>query len=125
MSEGLSIDDLSDDTVKLVAYTIVSVKRDEERVMPGGEGTLVVTDGMSGEAFVTWIIAKYMQSEEFRKDAYPGLGREEWEKRARAERKYLRVHYVVSRRWPRQPLKFEERQTEALGEIRDALAGQA
>ena len=44
---------------------------------------------------------------------------EEREKRARAERKYLRVHYVVSQRWPRQPLKFEERETEALSEIRE------
>ena len=125
MSEDLSFDNLSDNAVKLVAYTIVSVMRDEERVMPGGEGTLVVTDGMSREAFVGWIIAKYMQSEKFRQDAYPGVSGEEREKRARAERKYLRVHYVVSHRWPRQPLKFEERETEALSEIRDALTGRA
>src|ERR1051326_9146099 len=112
MGEALSIYDLGDDEVKLVAYTIVSIKRGEERVMPGGEGTLVVTDSMSRESFVTWIVAKYMQSEKFREDAYPGADWEEFERLARGERKYFRVHYVVSQRWPRQPLKFEEQQTD-------------
>jgi hypothetical protein len=116
---------LEDDLVKLVAYTIVSVKRDEERVMPGGEGTIVFTESMTGAAFVSWIIARYMQSETYRKDAYRGLTGAERERKEREERKYLRVYYVVSHTWPREPMKFEEREVEALAEIRDALGGAA
>jgi hypothetical protein len=114
---------LRDGSVKLVAYTIVSVKRDEERVMPGGEGTIVVTENMTGAAFVSWIVARYVQSEGYRKDAYPGLADAEKERKASEEQKYLRVYYVVSHRWPREPLRFEEREVEALGGIRDALGG--
>jgi hypothetical protein len=112
----MSSDELSDNLVKLVAYTIVSVKRGEERVLPKGTDQIIITSNLSGEAFTTLIIARYFQSQ-----GYNDL--EENEKVQEEERKYLRVHYVVSRRWPREPLKFEERQIDALNGIRDVLAG--
>lgn len=112
---AVATDSLDDELVKLVAYTIVSVKRGDERVMPGGMGTLIVTDSMSREAFVAWIIARYLQSK-----AYVALDRSE--KLSRDDRKYLRVDYAVGRRWPREPLEFEERQIEVLEQISDALA---
>jgi hypothetical protein len=40
------------------------------------------------------------------------------------EERFLRVHFAVIRRWPREPLKFEEQQQEVLEQVRDALEGQ-
>jgi len=108
----MSTDSLNDDMVKLVAYTIVSIKRDAEKVMPGGSDTIVVTDRMTTEAFTTWVIAQYLKKEDYQK-----LSEEE----QRAHSKYLRVDYAVSRRWPRQPLEYEERQVSALKRISAAI----
>lgn len=118
--------DLNDEAVKLIAYTIVSVKRDAERVMPEGEGTIIVTDRMNEPAFISWIIARYVQKrmagiekeeDSQRKESLRSKLEEELEE----HRKYLRVYYVVSYRWPREPLEFEERQMASLERIRQAL----
>jgi hypothetical protein len=111
----VAIDSLDDEMVKLVSYTIVSVKRGDERVMPGGMDTLIVTDSLSREAFISWVVARYLQSK-----VYAALDRSE--KLSHEDRKYLRVDYAVSRRWPREPLEFEERQIEVLEQISNALA---
>ncbi|HZG53907.1 MAG TPA: hypothetical protein VEZ40_17515 [Pyrinomonadaceae bacterium] len=111
----MATDSLDDEMVKLVSYTIVSVKRGHERIMPGGMDTLVVTDSLSKEAFISWVVARYLQSQ-----AYAALDRSE--KLSHGDRKYLRVDYAVSRRWPREPLEFEERQIEVLEQISNALA---
>jgi hypothetical protein len=100
--------------VKLVSYNIVSIRRGAERVMPFGSNAVIVTDSMSEETFISWIIARYLQSEEYRN--LPAR-----EKLSDEDRKYLRVNYGVGRRWPREPLEFEERQVEVLQEIGDAL----
>jgi len=105
---------LDDDTVKLVAYTIVSIKRDAERVMPKSGDTVVITQRMSEQAFISFVIARYIES-----DAYKNLPQEQ--RLAPRDRKYLRVNYAVTRRWPRLPPDFEERQIEALEDIRNAL----
>ncbi|HEY6253581.1 MAG TPA: hypothetical protein VI685_26785 [Candidatus Angelobacter sp.] len=115
------LDSLEDDMVKLVAYTIVSLRRGHERVMDGGEGTMIVTDSMTGRAFISWIIARYLQQEvtipcnakpkQLRSDVIPP-----------GELKYLKVYYVVSKRWPRHSLAFEQDQVAVLKEIRDGLA---
>jgi hypothetical protein len=111
---AMSPSSLNDDMVKLVSYTIVSLKRDAERIMPGGSGSILVTDNMSGEAFASWMIARYLQSDDYEK-------LEEGKKLAKDDEKYLRIDYVVSRRWPRQPLRFEERQVEVLRQISKGL----
>lgn len=103
---------LEDDTVKLVAFTIVSVRRGAERTMPGplGAGTIVVTDNMTGEGFVLWMIDRYLQA------LSPGE-----HTAVQPDLKYLRVDWAVTRRWPREPLEFERRQLETLEEIRDVV----
>ena len=121
MPEKMSLSDLNDDTVKLVVYTIVSVRRDAERIMPEGRDQLVITDNLSGEAFVAWIITGYIRKRLDGVADKSASERRQFEQELEAERKYLRVHYVVSRRWQREPMKFEERQIEVLKEISQAL----
>jgi hypothetical protein len=111
---------LEDDAVKLIAYTIVSLKRNKERIMDGGKDSVIVTDNMTGEAFTSWIMAKYLQQ------LVPDP-KDNKKKVPRSklidpdELKYLRVYYVVSHRWPREPLKFEEREINVLQGIRNHL----
>src|SRR5215831_10937880 len=109
---------LDDDMVKLVGYTIVSLRRGHERVMDGGEGTMVVTDNMTGEAFTSWVIAKYLQ-QEVTVPSKPTQTRAELI--SPGELKYLTVYYVVSKRWPRHGLAFEQTQVRVLKEIRDGI----
>lgn len=94
---------LSDDMVKLVRYSIVSIKRDEEQILHRDEE--IFDDNMSDDAFATWVISKYGDSQ--------GLGSE--------DRKFLRVSYEVLGRWPKQDREFEKRQIKVLEEIRDRL----
>lgn len=103
---------LDDEMVKLVAFTIISVRRGAERVMtgPSSAGTVVVTERMTPEGFVLWLISRYLG----------GLSPEE-RRAVQPDVKYLRVDYTVSQRWPREPLEFERDQVSLLGEVRDAL----
>jgi hypothetical protein len=98
---------LNDDLVKLVVYSIISIRRDHERFMDMGTGQVVVTDRMTGEDFINWKIAEYLQK--------PGKNY------VPADNQYLRIHYAVVRRWPREPIRFEERQVEAIREISNNL----
>jgi hypothetical protein len=107
---------LADDLVKLIAYFVVSVKPDAERLMPRGADTIVVTDNLSDEAFTAYVIARYFQS-----TAYTELSAADKVK-VEAERIYLRVHFNVVRRWPREPRKYEQRQIAVLDEIGRALS---
>jgi len=114
MSDSVnSLPNLEDDMVKLVAFTIVSVRRGAERTMPGflAAGTVVITDSMTSEMFINWIVQRY-------------LGSLSCEERAaiQADLKYLRVDYGVPRRWPREPLEFERDQLAILAELRDAIS---
>lgn len=113
-----SMTSLNDDMVKLVAYTIVSLKPGAERILPHGAGSLLVTENTNEETFTSWMIARYLQSESYKAlDASEQL--------SQAEQKYLCVDFVVSRRWQRRPLKYEEQMLETeeqkleiLGKIR-------
>jgi hypothetical protein len=105
---------LDDEMVKLVAYTIVSLRRGHEHIMAGGKDQILVLEKLTEEQFVARLIAQYTSSSNFLD--LPEAERE-------ADQKYLRVYYVVSRRWPREPKKFEERQIKVLGEIKDRLRG--
>jgi len=116
---AFALTNLRDDMVKLVAYTIVSLKRDDEKIMEAGQASVIVTDNMTGDDFSSWILAKYLQQE-----VDPGNGRPKTTRGKSIDPedlKYLRVYYVVSNRWPRQPMDFEEREVEWLGKIRDAM----
>ena len=109
---------LDDEMVKLVAYTIVWLRRDEEIIAPGGRDQMLVVDRMTEEKFVARLISKYLAEVDDM-----DLSDKDKEKVAelKADPRYLRVYYVVSRRWPREPLKFEERQIKILSQIQERL----
>jgi hypothetical protein len=111
----LESEDLNDDTVKLVAYTIVSVKRDHERVMPRGEGTLIVAERLCGDRFIAWMVSRYLASPD-----YAALPDEQ--KLQEGDQKCLRVHYTVTHRWPKEPSRHSERQLRILGEIQRSIS---
>jgi hypothetical protein len=160
-----SFQDLNDDMVKLVAYTIVSVRRGHERILDGGEGTLLVKGKMTRDAFTSYIIARYLQKEVSKDDKEEAIrelikaldrylcegkeddtrkfaqllkgylqdaftdeqkhetGKKKFRQIPDQDRKFLRVHFVVSNRWRREPEKFEEEQVAVLEEISEAIAG--
>lgn len=96
---------LSDDMIKLVEYSIVTIERGEERILTGNHLKLkLVRRNTNGEAFASWVISE---------DISGDLGDEEKER--------LRVYYNVLERWPKQDLEYEEKQLDVLEEIRDAL----
>jgi hypothetical protein len=167
---------LDDNKVKLVAYSIVSVRRGHERVMPGGEGTVIITSRMTPETFASYIIGRYLQTEvsddkaevvallahlldrylhevgdsnarvlaeslrRYLLETLAGWQEPRWKKSSAEDeegerylrkkyrqipdedKKYLRVDYVVSNRWPREPRKFEEEQIAVLEEIGQAIS---
>ena len=93
--------------VKLVEYSIVSIKRCHERIITKGE--VIYSDDMSDESFATWVIALYLQdpkSEPIHHD----------------DKKYLRVYHHVLESWPR-PDKdcCDDRQVDVLRGIEQAL----
>jgi hypothetical protein len=152
---------LADGGVKLVAYFIVSVKRDRERVMPNSADTIIVTSTMTDDAFVAYAIGRYLQKppsapptavrevleqmvrvlrplsgtpehlarlaacdrlieDERVREAQAALASRQ-DQLAPGEERFLRVHFTVIRRWPREPLKHGERQQAVLEQIRDEL----
>lgn len=121
--QASDLTNLEDDSVKLVAYTIVSLKRGHEKILDGGEGSVLVTERMTGKAFTSWILAKYMQ-QEIDNPKKPGskIRRGDPELLPREDLKYLRVFYVIPTRWPREPLEFEQKQIRTLREIRDEMS---
>lgn len=94
---------LSDDRVKLVRYHIVSIQRDQEKILHSGEE--IFDDEMSDDAFATWMISRYGDA--------VGIGAH--------DRKYLRVGYEVIGRWAKQDRKYEKRQLEVLEGIREKI----
>src|SRR5438067_1293418 len=121
-SQTSDLTNLQDDSVKLVAYSIVSLKRGHEQILDGGVGQVLVTENMTEKAFRSWILAKYMQ-EETDDPGTPGtkIRRGDEKLIPTEDLKYLRVFYVIPARWPRQPLEFEQKQVEILRSIRDKI----
>jgi hypothetical protein len=124
--------DLHDDTLKLVRYKVLFVKREYEHAFPEQED--LVSANMDGTAFTAWKVAEFIQQlgrgetavpHKWSEKNYPGgeyassgllLGLRDEDK------KYLRVYYEVLERYPRGKFKYEQRQVKALSQIRDALA---
>ena len=117
---GKASSDLTDDTVMLVAYTVVSLKRGYERILEGGEGSVIVTTNMESEAFASWILARYLQ-EEVEVAVHPNQRQSRSTLIAAEELKYLRVHFVICCSWPREPLEFGQTQVATLRDIHDAI----
>lgn len=124
--EGESMDtNLSDDMIKLVRFTIVSIKRDDEHVLGEGKGPddedypslpryriargeKIVTENMTDDSFSAWVISEY-----FQKDHCEPVEAE--------DKKYLRVYHEVLKRWAKQDRKFEKNQLGYLAGIEDQL----
>ena len=102
----MSDTNLSDDQVKLVRYTIVSVERDRERKIE--EDEILVTDELTSDGFASWRIAAYFQ-------------RPDHEEIPHDEKKHLRVCYRVLCRWQRESLHYQGRQLDELRGIREAI----
>ena len=97
---------LSDDMIKLVEYSILTIDRGEERLLTGDRPKLkLVKRNTTGEAFASWVISEELDD--------PKDGE---------QNEYLRVYYNVLDRWPKQDLEFEEKQLDYLEGIRDALS---
>jgi hypothetical protein len=95
--------DLNNNNIKLVKYTIVCIDRKHERVLHADEK--IVIESMNHEAFASWMIADYLQSEHISDE----------------EKKYLRVSFDVLDSWPREAFAYKERQIEVLKQIRDGM----
>lgn len=98
----MSDKNLSDDMVKLVQWSLVSVKRDGERVFRDGED--LVTENLTPDGFTAWVVRKYGC------DAVP-----------LNDAMYIRVYYNVLDRWPKQDLHYESRQLRVLERIADCV----
>lgn len=95
---------LDDDDVKLIPYTIVSIRPLHERAVDGGSGEEVVAERMTTDAFLSLVIGKYLQSDD-------------GHKLDEQDRQYLRVHYEVVHRWPREPLRFREQRLDVMRDM--------
>ena len=101
--------DLSGGDVKLVRYSIVSLRRRYERLLTTGYE--VVTDSMTRESFATWVVARTIELRDPRMPPIPP-----------ADLRYLRVEYEVLERWPRGEKDCcDSGETEALREILGTL----
>ena len=88
--------------VKLVEYTIVTIKRCRERILKKAQK--IYADEMTEEEFNTWVIALYCQeTPEEQREAAKGYGDDEdWEPITHGDKRYLRVFSQVLQSWPRQ-----------------------
>ncbi len=96
---------LSDDMVKLVRYSIVSVQRDHETTLVSGHER-IFDDNLDEAAFSAWVISDYAGQSTLPKQ----------------DNKYLRVNYEVLDRWPRQDRNYQKQQLEQLRGISEAIA---
>src|SRR5262249_30653348 len=134
-----------------------------ERILEGGEGTLLVVGKMTADSFTSFIIGRYLQEEVSKDDKEEAIKElikalnhylrtasgNDTRKFAQLlksylqealtdkqndspqpkklheipdeDRRFLRVHFVVSNRWARVPEKFEEEQIAVLEEISEAI----
>ena len=118
------------DTLKLVRYKILFIKRDYETAFPEHEE--LVSDPMDETAYTAWKIAEFIQRLAKDKTEVP----EKWGRKYPPEqyrkgvfligfpeddKKYLRVYYEVLARYDREEFKYHQRQIEVLEEIRDRI----
>jgi hypothetical protein len=113
--------DLNDDTLKLVRYKILFVKRDSENAF--GEQEELVSGNMDASAFTARKIEEFLQK--MQAGEVDALGKlKDYDAKYRqdgkligldkADKKYLRVFYEVLERYPREKLKCEEDQLKLL-----------
>ena len=89
--------------IRLFQYSIVSIKRGEERILEYGQK--LVSDTMTECDFDSWVILDYASHHPIP----PG------------ERKYLRVWSQLLKVWEKQSLHYAQRQLDILQEIADRI----
>ena len=126
-----------DETVKLVEYTIVSIKPCDERIIKRGQ--VIYADDMEDDGFAAWVIARYLQGEDDddrhehrhegrREDHGEGDDRERESRDSgprlsRSEKRYLRVYHRVLESWRRPDDCCDNRQIDVLRDIERAIRG--
>ena len=98
---------LGNDLVKVVQYTILSIKPDEERALKGfkeSPRTRVFSDNMTGEDFTSWVIAQYFQEPDH-------------EEIAENDKKFLRVSYSVISTFAKEDANYEKETVDVLRQI--------
>lgn len=112
-----------DKVVRLMEYTIVSIKRCDERILKKDE--IIYADDMTEDEFNTWVIALYCQEtpEQQRRDARGYNGEDgEWGPVTHEDKRYLRVFSRELKSWPRQQKDCcADRQVDVLRGIEDAI----
>jgi hypothetical protein len=96
---------LDDDHVKLVEYTIVSIERDDEKLLSEPK-QVIEADALSGNAFTNKVIAAWINNGGKNKKYQP---------------ESLEVYYNVLARWPKKSGRYEKRQVEQLQAIEQAI----
>jgi hypothetical protein len=129
--------DLRDDTLKLVRYKILFVKREYEVAFREQED--LVYDNMDATSFAAWKVAEFVQRLHETGEEVPLRWRNRYpnepEDRSRYiqgglvrglpedDKKYLRVYYEVLDRYPREKFRHDEQHINALVDIRDEIRG--
>lgn len=97
----------NDEMVKLVEYSIVSIKPCAERIIFKGEE--IYAEAMSPEAFAGWVIAQYLQRPEHKPISHE-------------DKKFLRVYQRVLDEWPRpDDCCYDNKQLGVLEEINQSI----
>jgi hypothetical protein len=91
---------IDDCKLKLYKYTIVSIKRGDEHILPDGQGQVLIRDPMDDCDFANYVIAEYVKD-------HPDVRGVRW----------LRVCSDLQCTWDKQPLHYEEKQLDYLRSI--------
>jgi len=120
------------DTLKLVRYKILFVKRDYEAVLTEEKEELVAYD-TTGPAWAALKICDFMGSLKLARrpakwsekhcDYYypPGISGEYIEEIPECDHKYIQIYFEVLQRWERQSAEYDREQVEALRGIRRGI----
>jgi hypothetical protein len=122
---------MNNDMLKLVRYRVLFVKRGLEHAFEDEEE--LVPDNLDESAYKAWKIAEFVgqlgvkeRPAKWRDKNYPaGDGGDKIGNLPEEDTKYLRVHFRVLSRHPREKLKARERKIQILEEIRDRIPSQA
>lgn len=103
---GMYDTNLHDDLVKLVEFTIVSIQRDEEKILQPTQQFLE-TDDLTDDAFSNARVAEWV--------------RDNTAEAKKVDLESVRVSYRVLNRWPKQDLRKDERTVNALEKIAEKI----
>jgi hypothetical protein len=125
--------DLGGETLRLVRYQVLFVRRGYEHAFAEKES--LISESLDDEAFTAWKIAEFMQELNRGETPAPEMWREKNYPPSECmrdgklvdlpqeDRKYLRLQHQVLEHYPRQEFNHKRRQIRVLKQIRDAIGG--